>query len=58
MGQDELPYLAYGALPLRSGSVEVEGLPIRANPERMGKAGVTLVPADRPGSERCIGCNG
>ncbi|GHH79368.1 putative ribose/galactose/methyl galactoside import ATP-binding protein 1 [Streptomyces sulfonofaciens] len=48
MGQDELPYLLYGALPLRSGRVSVDGTPVdRVGPRRMRAAGVALLPADR-----------
>lgn len=50
MGQDELPYLLYGALPSRTGSVAVEGTVVRTEPRQMRAAGVTLLPADRAGS--------
>lgn len=51
MGQDELPYLLYGALASRTGSVAVEGTVIRnGRPRHMRAAGVTLLPADRAGS--------
>lgn len=48
MGQDELPYLLYGALPLRSGRVSVGGRPMRrVRPRELRAAGVALLPADR-----------
>ena len=48
MGQDELPYLLYGGLPLRSGSVALDGAPVRrVRPDTMHRRGVALVPADR-----------
>jgi ribose transport system ATP-binding protein len=51
MGQDELPYLLYGALPIRSGTVSVEGKFLqRDDPRRARAAGITLLPADRAGS--------
>jgi ribose transport system ATP-binding protein len=51
MGQDELPYLIYGALPTRSGTVVVEGSVIQKNNPRQSRAtGVTLLPADRASS--------
>jgi len=48
MGQDELPYLLYGALPLRSGTLSVAGKAIRRiRPRDVRAAGVSLLPADR-----------
>jgi len=49
MGQDELPYLVYGALPARSGEVRMHGEPVRRlRPAELRRRGVALVPADRP----------
>jgi ribose transport system ATP-binding protein len=48
MGQDELPYLLYGALPLRRGALSVAGRPVRrVRPRHLRAAGVALLPADR-----------
>lgn len=48
MGQDELPYLIYGALPMRSGDVSINGEPVRpVSPGELRRRGVALVPADR-----------
>ncbi|MGN6242153.1 MAG: sugar ABC transporter ATP-binding protein [Motilibacteraceae bacterium] len=48
MGQDELPYLLYGALPLDAGSVRLGGGELtRVRPAAMRSRGVALVPADR-----------
>jgi ribose transport system ATP-binding protein len=48
MGQDELPYLLYGGLPLRAGTVSVDGVTVdRVRPGALRQRGVTLVPADR-----------
>lgn len=49
MGHDELPYLIYGASERRTGAVTVGERTIeRPTPEVMRKAGVALLPADRP----------
>lgn len=51
MGQDELPYLLYGSLPLRAGRVTLPGKDSRrVVPRTMRAAGVALLPADRAGS--------
>ncbi len=48
MGQDELPYLVYGALPLKSGSVAINGSVVTSvRPAALRARGVALVPADR-----------
>lgn len=48
MGQDELPYLLYGALPMRSGSVLVHGTELPGvTPRRLRGHRISLVPADR-----------
>ena len=48
MGQDELPYLIYGALPMSAGSLEINGEPVpRVTPNALRQRGVALVPADR-----------
>jgi ribose transport system ATP-binding protein len=48
MGQDELPYLLYGALPLRAGQVHVRGSELAAvTPRRLRGHRISLVPADR-----------
>lgn len=48
MGQDELPYLLYGALPLRAGRVHVRGSELAAvTPRRLRGHRISLVPADR-----------
>jgi ribose transport system ATP-binding protein len=48
MGQDELPYLIYGALPIASGSIKVNSEAVRrVTPSAMRQRGVALVPADR-----------
>jgi ribose transport system ATP-binding protein len=48
MGQDELPYLLYGALPLRGGRVRVLGSELAAvTPRRLRSHRISLVPADR-----------
>lgn len=48
MGQDELPYLIYGALPLRSGRVAINGEHTKSvTPSNLRRRGVALVPADR-----------
>jgi ribose transport system ATP-binding protein len=51
MGQDELPYLIFGAQPTRAGTVTLAG-PARgpARPRRSVAAGMALVPADREAS--------
>ena len=49
MGQDELPYLAYGALPSGGGEVRIHGEPLpKLTPAHARRRGVALVPADRP----------
>jgi ribose transport system ATP-binding protein len=51
MGQDELPYLLYGSVPLRSGHVEVHGNSLRRlRPHELRANGVALLPVDRAGS--------
>jgi len=51
MGQDELPYLLYGALPLRGGALSVGGRHLRrVRPRDLRAAGVCLLPADRAGA--------
>lgn len=48
MGQDELPYLIYGALPMRSGEVSINGEKLPSvTPSQLRRRGVALVPADR-----------
>ncbi|MGD8169900.1 sugar ABC transporter ATP-binding protein [Herbiconiux sp. P16] len=48
MGQDELPYLLYGALPMRAGSVRVHGSELPGvSPRRLRSHRISLVPADR-----------
>jgi ribose transport system ATP-binding protein len=48
MGQDEVPYLVFGASPRRSGEVAVAGGVVgEATPGSLRAAGVALVPADR-----------
>ena len=47
MGQDELPYLLFGALRRRSGVVCVEGKSIAASIAAASAAGVVLVPGNR-----------
>lgn len=49
-GHDEVPYLIFGALPARAGKVTVAGKQVRQNPREMRRAGVALLPADRPGA--------
>jgi ribose transport system ATP-binding protein len=47
-GYDEVPYLLYGALSRRSGSVRVRGQELsRLTPQRAKAAGLALLPADR-----------
>jgi ribose transport system ATP-binding protein len=47
-GQDELPYLIYGARPARSAAIEFKGRPLGApSPARCQEAGIVLVPSDR-----------
>jgi ribose transport system ATP-binding protein len=48
MGQDELPYLIYGALPMSSGDISINGESVRSvTPRELRHRGVALVPADR-----------
>jgi ribose transport system ATP-binding protein len=47
MGQDELPYVVYGARPRRAGEVTVEGAAVAADLLSSLDAGVVLVPAER-----------
>jgi ribose transport system ATP-binding protein len=47
MGQDELPYLLFGALKRNSGVVCVEGKPIAPSIAAASAAGVVLVPGNR-----------
>ena len=47
MGQDELPYLLFGALRRKSGVVRVEGKPIAASITASSAARVALVPGNR-----------
>jgi len=49
MGEDEIPYLLFGAFPLRQGEVLVRGRRVRlTSPVAAMKAGLALVPANRP----------
>jgi ribose transport system ATP-binding protein len=49
MGQDELPYLVYGALPSAAGGVRLSGVSVpHLTPTQLRRRGVALVPADRP----------
>jgi ribose transport system ATP-binding protein len=48
MGQDDLPYLAFGSLRRRSGTVSVGNhVVLRETPDGSVAAGISLVPADR-----------
>ena len=48
MGQDELPYLLYGGLPLRGGRIAIDGRALdRVHPRAARERGIALVPADR-----------
>jgi ribose transport system ATP-binding protein len=48
MGHDEVPYLLFGAEPLRGGQVFIGGQPVRSpQPALMRSLGVCLLPADR-----------
>ena len=47
MGQDELPYVVYGARPRHGGEVTVEGAAVAADLRAALDAGVVLVPAER-----------
>ena len=47
-GFEELPELIFGARPLRSGELEVNGGVVKsANPAQMMQRGIVLIPADR-----------
>ena len=47
MGQDELPYLLFGALKRESGEVRVEGKPIAPSIAAASAASIALVPGNR-----------
>jgi ribose transport system ATP-binding protein len=47
MGQDELPYVLYGARPRQAGAVVVDGEAVRADLLDALDAGMVLVPAER-----------
>jgi ribose transport system ATP-binding protein len=48
MGQDEVPYLIYGARAARSGEITINGSPYaRPSPQRSLEKGIALLPGDR-----------
>jgi ribose transport system ATP-binding protein len=47
MGQDELPYVIYGAHRFESGEITLGDAKLKSSPEKMLEAGVALLPADR-----------
>jgi ribose transport system ATP-binding protein len=48
MGEDEIPYLLFGAVPLKSGEVRVRGKRVKlSDPFAAMQAGMALVPANR-----------
>lgn len=53
-GYEEVPYLAFGARPARSGDISIDGAAAFAqaslNPRRSIERGFALLPADRPGA--------
>lgn len=53
-GYEEVPYLAFGARPARSGDIAIEGgapfAQTTLNPRRAIEMGFALLPADRPGA--------
>lgn len=56
MGQDELPYLLYGGLPLREGRIAVEGRSLEhVTPRAARMLGIALVPADRAAASGALG---
>ncbi len=53
-GYEEVPYLAFGARPARSGEISIEGgapfAQTSLSPKRSIEMGLALLPADRPGA--------
>jgi ribose transport system ATP-binding protein len=48
MGEDEIPYLLFGAVPLRAGEIKVRGQKVKlSDPYSAMRAGLALVPANR-----------
>lgn len=48
MGQDEIPYMVFGAMPPAAGEIHVSGRRVRfASPREAVRAGIALIPANR-----------